>query len=130
MNDTYTMFVCVRRETAKALLVERLDSGGFEEHWVPRSQIRNSEVCSRGDSGHIEVTRWWAEKAGILDDEGGSERSTAPPTVELTHATRIYRQLAQRHHPDRIGGDGTTMKAINVLWDAVKSDIEKAASSR
>jgi hypothetical protein len=126
VNDAYTMFVAVRRETAKALLVERLDRD-LEEYWVPRSQIRNSEVCCRGDCGHIEVTRWWAGKAGLLDAGGTNGRSTAPAVIELTQATRTYRQLAQQHHPDRAGGDGKTMQALNVLWDAVKNDIQRAA---
>jgi hypothetical protein len=138
MSDTYAMHVTVRRDTPKALLVERHDTGRFEQHWVPRSQIRSSEVCYRGDTGLIEVTRRWAQKAGLLDDdqdsyhesETHSQRGATPAVIELTQATRVYRQLALEHHPDRAGGDGRTMKALNILMDAVKSDIERAASSR
>jgi hypothetical protein len=121
---TCTMLVIVRRETAKAILIERLANG--EEYWLPRSQIRSSEVHHRGERGRIEVTHWWAERAGLLEADG----SSAPAVIELTQASRIYRQLATQYHPDRVGGDDATMKAINVLWDAVKSDIERAASSR
>lgn len=52
------------RETQKAVLV-RLDDGS--EHWVPKSQIHeDSEVYASGTDGTLIVSRWWAEKEGLL----------------------------------------------------------------
>ena len=54
------------RATDKALLCTFSD--GFP-HWVPLSQIDElSDVREPGDRGVLTVNRWWAEKAGILED--------------------------------------------------------------
>ena len=38
-----------------------------EEVWVPHSQIDDdSEVFEKGTSGDLIVTRWWAEKKGLV----------------------------------------------------------------
>jgi hypothetical protein len=130
VNDTYTIHAFALCETARALLC----AIAGQEIWVPLSQIhRDSEVRRRGDSGLLLVAAWWARKAALIDDdedsyherEAHSQHGAAPATVELTQATRTYRRLAQEFHPDRIGGDGKTMQALNVLWDAVRSDVER-----
>ncbi len=37
------------------------------EHWIARSQIsEESEVREKGDSGTLIISRWLAEKAGLL----------------------------------------------------------------
>ena len=38
-----------------------------EEVWVPHSQIDDdSEVFEKGTNGDLVVTRWWAEKRGLV----------------------------------------------------------------
>lgn len=50
-------------QSEKALLVEI----GFEDFWIPFSQIDDdSEVYQRGDEGTIIITRWIAEKKGLI----------------------------------------------------------------
>lgn len=50
--------------TDKALLVDFPDDE--EQLWVPRSQIGpDSDVVEKDDEGDLDVTRWWAEQAGL-----------------------------------------------------------------
>lgn len=65
MSDTVEFEVeRVKVETDLALLVE-IEG---EEHWVPKSQVdEDSEVYSKKNgSGTLVVSRWWAEKEGLL----------------------------------------------------------------
>jgi DnaJ family protein C protein 19 len=39
-----------------------------------------------------------------------------PPGADAEAIRRRYRELAQRYHPDRCGGDDTRMKAINAAY--------------
>lgn len=55
--------VFVKAETPKAILVEIEN----EEHWIPQSQVHaDSEVWRVNDEGKLVVTRWWAEKEGLI----------------------------------------------------------------
>jgi len=37
------------------------------DRWVPQSQIDDdSEIWRNGDEGTLVVSRWWAEKAGLV----------------------------------------------------------------
>ena len=38
------------------------------------------------------------------------------PSAPVAEVRRAYVALARRHHPDRPGGDATTMRAINEAW--------------
>jgi hypothetical protein len=126
----------VVRRTARALLV-RLSGRG--EYWVPLSQVADrSEVRHAGDYGRLSVSRWWAGKDELLDDDYGdggdyehethSQRHAPPPTtIELPRATAAYRSLALAFHPDRHGGDGAIMKAVNTLWNALREDLRDLA---
>lgn len=50
-------------QTPRAILVE-IDG---EKHWIPQSQIHSdSEVYRKDDSGTLVVTRWFAEKEGLV----------------------------------------------------------------
>lgn len=55
--------VVVQTETDKALLV--IIDG--QEHWIPRSQIVDSEsdVLAVGDSGTLAITDWIAKQKGL-----------------------------------------------------------------
>lgn len=53
----------ILRETDKALLV-RFEDG--EEHWIPLSQIADSDDYSEGDvNGTISITEWIANEKGL-----------------------------------------------------------------
>jgi hypothetical protein len=54
-----------KRETAKALLVW-LESDG-EEHWIPKSVIRDESECysMKSGDGDLIVEDWFAEKEGL-----------------------------------------------------------------
>jgi hypothetical protein len=54
----------VIKETEMALLC---DISG-EEHWVPKGQLDTdlNEVWEEGDTGNLAVSRWWAEKRGLV----------------------------------------------------------------
>lgn len=50
-------------ETDEAILVE-IDG---DQHWIPQSQVNDdSEVWSKGDEGTLIITRWIAEKKGLV----------------------------------------------------------------
>ena len=52
------------KETDKALLVTADDLD--QETWIPKSQVHDdSEVCHRGDTGTMAITKWMAEKLGL-----------------------------------------------------------------
>ena len=55
--------VTVKHEVDKALLVD-IDG---DEHWIPKSQIDDdSEVYEMGTDGDLVITKWIAEKKGLL----------------------------------------------------------------
>jgi hypothetical protein len=65
LEDTVSFDVeTVEAESEKAILVEIED----EKVWVPKSQIHDdSEVYSKkSGAGELIVTRWWAEKKGLV----------------------------------------------------------------
>lgn len=56
--------VWIEHETDKAVLCF-----GIKEHgvWIPKSQVHdNSEIWKKGDEGTLVITRWWAEKDGLV----------------------------------------------------------------
>jgi hypothetical protein len=64
-DDTVTFDVAtVEAESDRAILV----AIEGEKVWVPKSQIdEDSEVYSKkSGGGALIVTRWWAEKAGLV----------------------------------------------------------------
>jgi len=52
----------VIKVTDKAMLVE-VDG---EEHWLPLSQISDSEVEERGESGFLYIPMWLAEEKELV----------------------------------------------------------------
>ena len=55
--------VRVTAETDLAILCE-IEG---KEVWIPSSQVHeDSEVSSQGDEGTLLITRWFAEKAGLV----------------------------------------------------------------
>jgi hypothetical protein len=120
--------VRAKRCTLKALLC--LIDGA--EVWVPKSQIScTSEVYYAGGRGTLRVTRWWADKVGLVDDDGHAtvNRRTALIHIQLTETTRIFRQLAFEFHPDRNASGASTMRALNQLIDAVREDLARAGDA-
>ena len=55
-------------ETKDALLVAiPIDSTFYKNIWVPQSQIdEDSEVWKKDDEGTLVITRWIAEKKGLV----------------------------------------------------------------
>lgn len=49
------------RETEKAILIRTKDD---EEHWIPKSQIKNSVTI--GETVEMVIPEWLAEEKGIL----------------------------------------------------------------
>ena len=39
---------------------------GAHKHWIPRSQLGDSVVHEKGDSGSMELPEWLAEKEGLV----------------------------------------------------------------
>jgi len=118
MADRFITFneVYARRGTAKAILCEFADRS---LHWVPRSQIsERSAVQNEGDHGELEVTLWWAETSGASEAAGAAE-----PVIELPRASKIYRRLTAKYHPDRSPDTAEFMKDLNEFWQAVKIDV-------
>ncbi len=52
----------VRESDSGLALLLSIDGG---EYWIPRSQIREPEVLSVGDSAEVEITKWIADDKEI-----------------------------------------------------------------
>jgi Ser-tRNA(Ala) deacylase AlaX len=111
--------VDVVRETTKAILVEFAD----RSIWVPRSQLHLDSVRHAGDHGTLIVSEWFAQQADLEAHAAAQVTVSALPT-----ATRVFRRLAQEHHPDH-GGRAETMKALSELWSAVRDDMRAIATN-
>jgi hypothetical protein len=60
----------VKRMTEKALLVEvRNEAGKPVEHWLPRSQVKETDCLGVNDEGYAILTEWIAKEKGFLKDE-------------------------------------------------------------
>ncbi|MGB5217572.1 MAG: DUF3820 family protein [Smithella sp.] len=40
--------------------------------------------------------------------------------IDAAAIKKIYRNLSQQYHPDRIGGNGDVMKGINIFYEEIK----------
>ena len=55
-------FECIG-ESKKAILVQPVKGSGWDEYWIPKSQIMpGSTVQEPGDVGGLEVSYWYAER--------------------------------------------------------------------
>jgi hypothetical protein len=62
------------------------------------------------------------------ESAGGTHRGKAGPVANLKEfVTRWYRKMALRFHPDRLGGDGREMKAINAAAERLRELLGVAA---
>ena len=52
----------VMHVTAKAMLLKFY---GNEEHWVPKSQIEDTDLAEKGDVGSVTLSTWIADKLGL-----------------------------------------------------------------
>ena len=52
----------ITAETDAAFLI---DLGDDDDHWIPNSQIRDSDTYEIGDDAPIEITTWLYRKAGL-----------------------------------------------------------------
>ena len=53
-----------------------------------------------------------------------------PSTAPTSEVRRAYVALARRHHPDREGGDASTMRAINDAWSTLRDPQRRATYDR
>jgi hypothetical protein len=124
-NDWFQVDVYVAWETTKAFLVQF--EGG--ERWFPKSQVYYPRNWHKGYSGLMVVTRWYARTVGLLDNDtyssfsSSSRPSGQAPSLDLGRSKKIYRDIAQRFHPDRNPQGSVTMMAINELWQAIAADL-------
>jgi hypothetical protein len=98
-------------ETDKAICC---DFGDDKEHWVPQSQIGpHSEVKRKGDSGHLVVSKWWAEQAGAM----GFVRAPSPWARfrNFRHRLQELDALLPKDDPSRA--------IIKTLCDAIRADL-------
>lgn len=124
---TFSSVTAVRR-TPKSL---QCRIGGVLKY-VPVSQIDfRSRVRIPGDFGDLITSAWWASVEGINQHGGGgrSEQTyraeSRSSVIELTSATRLYRQLAAKYHPDRSPETAEVMRDLNELWQAVGTDLKE-----
>jgi hypothetical protein len=48
------------------------------------------------------------------------------PSAPVAEVRRAYVALARQHHPDRLGGDAATMRAINEAWTVLSDPGRRA----
>jgi DnaJ domain len=123
-SDRYTFTnVRVRHETKLAYLCE---IGGID-FWIPKSQILGSHPAL--GVSFVTTTFWWAEKVGANEaferSEAERQTRTKAKPLELPAASRIYRRLAAKYHPDRNSDAEEFMTDLNELWQAVREDTKK-----
>lgn len=60
----------VQRISEKAWLVDVLmPNGKYEEHWLPKSQIKDTDCVAEGDSGYFVVKEWLAKANGFIESD-------------------------------------------------------------
>jgi hypothetical protein len=50
-----------------------------------------------------------------------------PPSAPPAAVRQAYVALARQHHPDREGGDASTMRAVNEAWATLRDPVRRAA---
>lgn len=55
----------IEKETDKAFYI---DFGEQGKHWIPMSQVADSENYKEGDIGTISITEWIAGEKGLIDE--------------------------------------------------------------
>jgi hypothetical protein len=53
----------VKHVTEKAMLLKFPDG---EEHWIPKSQIEETSVDEKGDTGTVVLKKWICEQRGLI----------------------------------------------------------------
>jgi hypothetical protein len=97
--DGLVILAAFRRETAKALLIERLADG--EEYWVPRSQVRNSEIRCPDRMGGDGATMKGRHREG---QQPRQKHITNNPMLSIE---RFYTESPEHTEGDIEGRDGT-----------------------
>ena len=67
MSNDETVWIDVTETGRTTGASMRLILENGEEEWVPYSQMKARKKNAMGGLERIEVTRWWAEKVGLVD---------------------------------------------------------------
>jgi len=125
MKDYIRIENCLyNRETQKAYLL----SIEGNDYWVPKSQLKPGTDVIMFGRGPIEVSRWWFDtnfSAGPKSSHSHSSHgSIHSDPIGLDAASKIYRKLVSKYHPDRSPESAEVMTDINELWNAIKAAIK------
>jgi hypothetical protein len=107
-------------EAEEALLVKRMLTDPQFRTLVHQSADLADELTRRKKEVnflHGKVARLEAE---LADARARAPRRDLAGAVRLEHATRVYRKLAAKYHPDRSPETAEVMKDLNQLWQAIK----------
>jgi hypothetical protein len=124
-DDRYTFNnVRLRWETDKAFLCEIGDG----EFWVPKSQIDWEQTDFNNHV--VTTTEWWTQvsRAQEVYDEGSASAQPAQSSSALSllpTASKLFRKLAMKYHPDRNSDAVEFVTDLNELWQAVRADTKQ-----
>lgn len=115
------------RETQKAYLL----SIEGNDYWVPKSQLKPGTTIIQFGRGPIEVSKWWFDTNFTNNSQSHSQShshahsgSIHSDPAGLEIASKIYRKLVSKYHPDRSPESAEVMTDINELWNAIKAAIK------
>lgn len=107
-------------EAEEALLAKRFLSDPSFRALVHQTQDLYDDLTRRQKENaflHQRIARLEAE---LAEERTRAPRADLSGTVRRERASRVYRKLAAKYHPDHNPATAEVMKDVNALWQALK----------
>ena len=108
-------------EAAEALLAKRFLTDPAFRTLVYQTQDLQDDLARRKKENaflHQRIARLEAE---LAEARARAPQMDLSGAVRLEHASKVYRKLAAKYHPDHNPATAEVMKDLNALWQALKN---------